>query len=125
MTLKSKLISIKNIEKGEKVGYDGTWQAKKRTKIGILPIGYGDGYPINLSNCGKVFLNGNLAPLIGKISMDMVAIDLSRIKKISYKDEVILWGKDHEVDTVAKYANNSPYSLMTGLTKRVKKVYKL
>jgi alanine racemase len=57
--------------------------------------------------------------------MDMVAIDLSRIKKISYKDEVILWGKDHEVDTVAKYANNSPYSLMTGLTKRVKKVYKL
>ena len=125
MTLKSKFISIKEIEKGEKVGYEGTWQAKKKTKIGILPIGYGDGYPINLSNCGKVLINGNLAPVVGKVSMDMVAIDLTNIRKIGYKDEVILWGKGHELDTVANYANNSPYSLLTGLTKRVKKVYKI
>ena len=125
MTLKSKFISLKEIEKGEKVGYEGTWQAKKRTKIGILPVGYGDGYPINLSNCGKVLIKGKLAPVIGKVSMDMVAIDLSNISKISYKDEVILWGKGHEVDTVAKYANNSSYTLMTGITNRVKKVYKL
>ena len=125
MTLKSKFISLKEIEKGEKVGYEGTWQAKKKTKIGILPIGYGDGYPINLSNCGKVLINGNLAPVIGRVSMDMVVIDLTNIRKISYKDEVILWGKGHEVDTVAKYANNSAYSLLTGLTKRVKKVYKI
>jgi len=125
MTLKSKFISIKEIEKGEKVGYEGTWQAKKKTKIGILPIGYGDGYPINLSNCGKVLINGNLAPVVGKVSMDMVAIDLTNVRKIGYKDEVILWGNGHEVDTVAKYANNSSYSLLTGLTKRVKKVYKI
>jgi len=125
MTLKSKFISLKEIEKGEKVGYEGTWQAKTRTKIGILPIGYGDGYPINLSNCGEVLIKGNLAPVIGKVSMDMVAIDLSKISKISYKDEVILWGKGHEVDTVAKYANNSSYTLMTGVTNRVKKVYKI
>ncbi|MFL2735403.1 MAG: alanine racemase, partial [Gammaproteobacteria bacterium] len=125
MTLKSKFISLKQIEKGEKVGYEGTWQAKKRTKIGILPVGYGDGYPINLSNCGKVLIRGKLAPVIGKVSMDMVVIDLSNISKISYKDEVILWGKGHEVDTVAKYANNSSYTLMTGITSRVKKVYKL
>tara|TARA_B100001057_G_scaffold178610_1_gene179408 strand:- start:1029 stop:2096 length:1068 start_codon:yes stop_codon:yes gene_type:complete len=125
MTLKSKFISIKEIEKGEKVGYEGTWQAKKKTKIGILPIGYGDGYPINLSNCGKVLINGNLAPVVGKVSMDMVTIDLTNIRKIGYKDEVILWGKGHEVDIVAKYANNSAYSLLTGLTKRVKKVYKI
>ena len=70
-------------------------------------------------------IKGKLAPVIGKVSMDMVAIDLSNISKISYKDEVILWGKGHEVDTVAKYANNSPYTLMTGITNRVKKVYKL
>ena len=125
MTLKSKFISLKEIEKGEKVGYEGTWQAKKRTKIGILPVGYGDGYPINLSNCGKVLIKGKLAQVIGKVSMDMVAIDLSNISNISYKDEVILWGKDHEVDTVAKYADNSSYSLMTGITNRVKKVYKI
>ena len=123
MTLKSKFISIKEIERGEKVGYEGTWQAKKRTKIGILPIGYGDGYPLNLSNCGKVSINGKLAPVIGKISMDMMAVDLTNLRKISYKDEVILWGKGHEVDTVAKYADNNAYSLMTGITNRVKKVY--
>lgn len=125
MTLKSKFISLKEIEKGEKVGYEGTWQAKKKSTIGILPIGYGDGYPINMSNCGKVLIKGKLAPVIGKVSMDMIAIDLSNISKISYKDEVILWGKGHEVDTVAKYANNSSYTLMTGITNRVKKVYKL
>ena len=125
MTLKSKFISIKEIERGEKVGYEGTWQANRRTKIGILPIGYGDGYPLNLSNCGKVSINGRLASVIGKISMDMMAVDLTNLRKISYKDEVILWGKGHEVDTVAKYADNSPYSLMSGVTKRLKKVYKL
>ncbi len=125
MTLKSKFISLKELKKGEKVGYEGTWQAKKRTRVGILPIGYGDGYPINLSNCGKVSIKGTLVPVIGKVSMDMVAIDLSNIRKIGYKDEVILWGKGHEVDTVAKYADNSSYSLMTGITKRVRKVYKL
>ena len=123
MTLKSKFISIKEIEKGEKVGYEGTWEAKKKSTIGILPIGYGDGYPINLSNCGKVCINENLAPVIGNVSMDMVAIDLSKISKISYKDEAILWGKGHDIDTVAKYADNSSYSLMTGLTKRVKRIY--
>ena len=125
MTLKSKFISIKEIERGEKVGYEGTWQANRRTKIGILPIGYGDGYPLNLSNCGKVSINGKLASVIGKISMDMMAVDLTNLRKISYKDEVILWGKGHEVDTVAKYADNSSYSLMSGVTKRLKKVYKL
>ena len=125
MTLKSKFISIKEIERGEKVGYEGTWQANRRTKIGILPIGYGDGYPLNLSNCGKVSINGRLASVIGKISMDMMAVDLTNLRKISYKDEVILWGKGHEVDTVAKYADNSSYSLMSGVTKRLKKVYKL
>ena len=125
MTLKSKFISLKEIEKGEKVGYEGTWRAKKKSKIGILPIGYGDGYPINLSNCGKVLIKGKLAPVVGKVSMDMIAIDLSSISKISYKDEVILWGKGHEVDTVAKYANNSAYTLMSGITNRVSKVYKI
>ena len=125
MTLKSKFISLKEIEKGEKVGYEGTWQAKKKSTIGILPIGYGDGYPINLSNCGKVLIKGKLAPVIGKVSMDMIAIDLSSINKISYKDEVILWGRGHEVDTVAKYANNSSYTLMSGITNRVNKVYKI
>tara|TARA_B100000161_G_C33521633_1_gene401398 strand:+ start:143 stop:1210 length:1068 start_codon:yes stop_codon:yes gene_type:complete len=125
MTLKSKFISLKEIEKGEKVGYEGTWQAKKKSKIGILPVGYGDGYPINLSNCGKVLIKGKLVPVIGKVSMDMIAIDLSKINKIGYKDEVILWGKGHEVDTVAKYANNSAYTLMSGITNRVNKVYKI
>lgn len=125
MTLKSKFISIKEIEKGQKVGYEGTWQASKKTKIGILPIGYGDGLPLNMSNSGKVKIKGKLAPIIGKISMDMTAIDLSHFSKISYQDEIIVWGKGHDIDTVAKFADNSPYSLMTGVTNRVKKVYKL
>ena len=125
MTLKSKFISIKDISKGEKVGYEGIWTAPKKSKIGILPIGFGDGYPTNLSNQGKVKIKDKLAPIIGKISMDMMAIDLSSFRDISYKDEVIIWGESHEVDKVAKYADNTEYSLLTGLSNRVKKIYKL
>ena len=55
--------------------------------------------------------------------MDMLAIDITSFGKISYKDEVILWGDGHEVDTVAKYADNSPYSLLSGLTERVNRTY--
>ena len=57
--------------------------------------------------------------------MDMMAIDLSNFRDISYKDEVIIWGEGHEVDKVAKYADNTEYSLLTGLSNRVKKIYKL
>ena len=123
--IKSKFISIKDISKGEKVGYEGIWTAPKKSKIGILPIGFGDGYPTNLSNQGKVKIKNKLAPIIGKISMDMMAIDLSSFRDISYKDEVIIWGESHEVDKVAKYADNTEYSLLTGLSNRVKKIYKL
>ena len=123
MNLKSKFISIKNIKKDQIVGYEGTWKAKRNSVIGILPIGYADGYPINLSNKGYVKIQKKLAPVVGKVSMDMLAIDITSFNKISYKDEVILWGDGHEVDTVAKYADNSPYSLLSGLTERVNRTY--
>ena len=111
MTLKSKFISIKEIEKGEKVGYEGTWQAKKKTKIGILPIGYGDGYPINLSNCGKVLINGNLAPVVGKVSMDMVAIDLTNIRKIGYKDEDLIFYRNKIIRSDREHEKQHTFSL--------------
>ena len=123
MNLKSRFISIKNIKKGEIVGYEGTWKAKRNSVIGILPIGYADGYPINLSNKGYVKIKKKLAPVVGKVSMDMVAIDITSFSKINYRDEVIIWGNGHEVDLVAKYADNSSYSLLSGLTKRVKRSY--
>jgi alanine racemase len=123
LTLKSKFISIKEVKKGGKVGYDGSWTAKKDSVIGILPIGYADGYPVTLSNNGYVLVNGKKANVIGRISMDLIAIDLTSLSNVDYESVVILYGKGLPIEVISKLAGIIPYSLMTSLTERVKKKY--
>lgn len=123
LTLKSKFISIKEVKKGGKVGYDGSWSAKKDSVIGILPIGYADGYPVTLSNNGYVLVNGKKANVIGRVSMDLIAIDLTSLSNIDYESVVILYGKGLPIEVISKLAGIIPYSLMTSLTERVKKKY--
>lgn len=123
LTLKTRLISIKQINKGSNVGYDGTWTATENSIIGILPIGYADGYPSSLSNKGYVLVDNKKAPVIGKISMDLIAINLSKLKKTSYESEIILWGSNLPIEYVAKQSNKIPYNLMTSLSERVKRKY--
>lgn len=123
LTLKTRLISIKHINKGSKVGYDGIWTAKKDSIIGILPIGYADGYPQSLSNKGYVLVDEKKVPIIGKISMDLIAIDLTKVKNPNYESEIILWGPNLPIEHVAKQSNSIPYNLMTSLSERVKRKY--
>ena len=121
-TLVSKIIAIKDIKKGETVGYDGLWQAKKNTSIGIIPIGYSDGIPLNYGNRGYVLINKAKAKVIGRVAMDLMAVELSN-KKVKIGEDIILWGKNLKVDELALLTDNIPYSFMTSLSKRVKRKY--
>jgi alanine racemase len=124
MLLTSTLISIQQLEAGEQVGYGGTWTAKEVCCIGTVNIGYGDGYSRHLSNVGTVVVNNQKVKLIGRVSMDLIAIDLSNSSDVSIGDEVILWGNPSlSVDEVADCANTISYELFCQLNKRVTRDY--
>ena len=122
MTLQAAIIDIKSIEKGESVGYGATWQAKKKTHIAIAAIGYGDGYPQSAPNGTPVLVNQQEASLAGRVSMDMISIDITGCENVTIGDPVTLWGKGLAIEKVAKYMAISPYSLVAGINKRVKRM---
>ncbi|MCF6203967.1 MAG: alanine racemase [Methylococcaceae bacterium] len=119
MSLYSRLIAVKDIEKGETVGYAGTWVSDKKTKIGVVSIGYGDGYPRYAQTGTPVLINGKRVPLIGRVSMDMITVDLSDQIDVKLGDKVMLWGDGLAVEEIAKYADTIPYTLLCGITPRV------
>ena len=119
MSLYSRLIAVKDIEKGETVGYAGTWVSDKKTKVGVVSIGYGDGYPRYAQSGTPVLINGKRVPLIGRVSMDMITVDLSDQIDVKLGDQVMLWGDGLAVEEIAKYADTIPYTLLCGITPRV------
>lgn len=120
MTLKAEIISIKSVKRGEHVGYGGTWCCPEDTNIGIVAIGYGDGYPRYIQNGAPVLLGESYAPLAGRVSMDMITIDLVNHPEAKVGDIVTLWGKGLPIEEIARKANTSPYELLCGVTQRVK-----
>jgi len=95
MTLKANIVHIKTIDSGKYVGYNRKFRTKRKSRIAILPLGYGDGYTRFLSNRGKVIINGRYAPIVGNICMDQCMIDVTDIKEVKVGDEAIIIGKDH------------------------------
>lgn len=122
MQLQSKLISIKNYKKGLAVGYGATWQCEQDSIIGIVAIGYADGYPRHAPSGTPVLINGRRVPLIGRVSMDMIAVDLTTLPSAKVGDAVILWGKGLAVEEIAKCAGTISYELLTHVNKRVPRV---
>ena len=122
MTLKSRLISVKTVAPGETVGYGGSWRCEKATRIGIVSIGYGDGYPRYAANGTPVLVNGQRVELIGRVSMDMLALDLTALPDAETGDPVTLWGKGLPVEEIAQCAGTIPYTLLCGITARVKMI---
>jgi len=124
VTLKTIITQIKTIKKGETVSYNRTYTAPKEMRIGVIPIGYADGLFRELSNgVGKVIINGQPAPIIGKICMDMCMIDLSKIKNVHIGDEVIVYGEENRIDTIAANIKRTPYELLTAISRRVPRIY--
>ena len=120
MTLHSHVIAVKQLMTGEQVGYGGAWTASRPTRLVIAAVGYGDGYPRNLASGAPVLLNGERAPLAGRVSMDMIGIDASDLKQIPKPgDPVILWGDGLPVEEIAEWAETIPYELLCGISQRV------
>ena len=122
MTLQANVIALHTIEIGDSVGYGDTWIAERITNIATVAIGYADGYPRNTKSGTPVFIKGEIAPLIGRVSMDMITVDITDLKSIQIGDTVELWGKNINVDVVAKNSDTINYELLTRVSKRVPKV---
>ena len=120
MTLHSHVIALKDLEPGERVGYGGAWTAQRATRLAVAAVGYGDGYPRSLSSGSPVLVNGERAPLAGRVSMDMIGIDVSQLKTSpKLGDPVTLWGEGLPVEEIAVWANTIPYELLCGISQRV------
>lgn len=119
MTLKSSIIAVRDHKAGAPVGYNATWTSEKATRLAVVAIGYGDGYPRSAPSGTPVIINGRRVPIVGRVSMDMISVDLGPNATDKVGDEVILWGKDLPVETIASYTNVSAYELLTKLTSRV------
>lgn len=122
MSLHSHLIAVKTIGNGVPVGYAGSWVSQKKTRLGIVAIGYGDGYPRYAKVGTPVLVNGKRVPLVGRVSMDMITVDLSEQSSAKPGDPVILWGDDLAVEEVASHSSTIAYTLLCGITQRVEKV---
>jgi alanine racemase len=118
MEYESRLIGVKAVRSGDRVGYGGTWQARTDTVIGIVAAGYGDGYSRFLPSGTPVLINGRRAGLAGLVSMDVAAVDLGPGATDRIGDRVTLWGADLPVETVAERAGTIPYQLLCGVTQR-------
>lgn len=120
MTLKSRLISIKNLNQGDAVSYGGTWVCPESMPVGVVAIGYGDGYPRHAVSSTPVLIRGVRVPIVGRVTMDMVCVDLRLLPDAAIGDEVILWGEDLPIEEIAKMSGTIAYELLCQLTSRVK-----
>jgi len=123
MTLEAPLIATRTVRAGESVGYGATWTADKDTRMGMVAIGYGDGYPRHAGTDTPAAIGGRRIRLLGRVSMDMLAVDLSSAPDAREGDTVELWGDTVSVDEVATCAGTIGYELLTGVTARVPRIY--
>lgn len=122
MALHSRLIAVKPVAKGETVGYAGSWVCEQATRLGVVAIGYGDGYPRYAKVGTPVVVNGQRVPLIGRVSMDMITVDLQTQPNAKPGDPVTLWGEGLAVEEIAQWADTIPYTLVCGITQRVRQI---
>ncbi|MBR0345875.1 MAG: alanine racemase [Rudaea sp.] len=119
MTLSTRLISVRHIAKGERIGYAATWECPEDMPVGVAAIGYGDGYPRSAKPGTPVLVNGKRAALVGRVSMDLITIDLRNVPDAQVGDRVTLWGEELPIETIAAHAGTISYDLTCGMTRRV------
>lgn len=123
----AQVYQIREIQKGESVGYGATFQAKKRMKMAVLGVGYGDGYRRAFSNKAQVLIRGKRCNVIGNVSMDLTMVDVSHVKGVNTNDRAILLGKDGKdqitAEELAKIAKTISWEIVTGISSRVPRVF--
>ena len=123
MEFESRLISVKRLAAGGKVGYGGSWQAPHDTVIGTVAAGYGDGYSRFTAGGTPIRINGREVPVVGRISMDLLAVDLGHNAADEVGDQALLWGAALPVENVAANAGTAAYQLITGVSHREPPLY--
>ena len=123
MSLTSNLIAVREHKAGEPVGYGGTWISERDTRLGVVAMGYGDGYPRGAPSGTPVLVNGREVPVVGRVAMDMICVDLGPDAQDIAGDGVILWGDGLPVERIAEFTKVSAYELITRLTSRVAMKY--
>lgn len=127
MSFKTRISQIRFAYPGDSIGYNRTYTVKKKTKYAVLPVGYADGYDFLLSNRGKVFIKQKICNVIGKVSMDMITVDISKLDNARIGDEVILLGNQHNTitaDILTKQFGGLSYELLCQVGRRAKRYYK-
>lgn len=122
MTMKSRVIAIQALNPGDSVGYACQWQAQQTARIAIVAIGYGDGYPWQAQTGTPVAINGARATIVGRVSMDMITVDVTHLASVAVHDQVELWGDIIPVEEVAAKSGTLNYELLCKVTDRVERV---
>ena len=118
MTFKARVISVNKVAAGTTIGYGSGYIAESETNIACISCGYADGYPRNLPHGTPVFINGHIVPLVGRVSMDLITVDIQGLP-IAYGDIATLWGQHNPVELIAGLASTIAYDLLVGVTPRV------
>ncbi len=119
MTFASRLLTVRSLVAGEGTGYGGDWVAPAPTRVGIAAMGYGDGYPRHAPTGTPVLVRGRRTRILGRVSMDLVAVDLEPVAAAAVGDEVVFWGEGLPAWEVARHAGTIAYELFTGINARV------
>ena len=127
MSLHSHLVYVKEVQPGQSISYGGTFTAKERMRVGTVPVGYGDGYPRSLSGKGSVLIRGKRVPILGRICMDQLMVDLSTLPDVTEGEPVVLLGRDGREEITAQelgaLSGRFNYELMCDLSPRVPRIY--
>ena len=124
VSLVSPIIQINHLKKGETAGYNQSYKAKRNIVTATIPLGYADGVKIKISNIGYVFYKNIRLPMIGRISMDLMIIDITKVKnKIKIGDHLEVFGKNLNLDGFARVSETSPYDIITSVSERCERVY--
>lgn len=123
MTLTGALIAVRDVPEGESVGYGASWVARRPSRIGTVSCGYADGYPRSAPSGTPVVIHGQRVPLAGRVSMDMLAVDLTDLPHAQVGDAVELWGAQMPIDELAQACGTIGYELLTKVTGRVPRRY--
>jgi alanine racemase len=127
MSLKSRVLFVKVVDKGASISYGRTYIAKRKTKIATIPLGYADGYSRSLSNRGEVLIRGKRAKVVGRVCMDAFMVDVTRIPRVKVGDDVILMGRQGKDEITAhdlgRWTNTFAYEVVSRMGKRLPTVY--
>ncbi|MEK6749427.1 MAG: alanine racemase [Pseudomonadota bacterium] len=119
MTLTANVVAVNDVRNGDSIGYSGIYRAPRDMRVAVIGIGYGDGYPRHATTGTPVLIDGRRAPLVGRVSMDMIMVDVTDLPEVALGATAILWGHGLPIEEIAQHANTIAYELLCKVTRRV------